>query len=91
LVQLIGDEINFPGIFLEIRIRDGSGADFVPTHGIGESLNRWWMDVLEDGMMSRYANYFDIDWHPAKEALYDRILLPVLGERYGIALKKGSL
>ena len=49
------------------------------------------MDVLEDGMMSRYANYFDIDWHPAKEALYDRILLPVLGERYGIALKKGSL
>ena len=92
LNPLIGDEMAFREYSSKIK-KYGMGQvlDFVPNHmGIGESLNRWWMDVLEDGMMSRYANYFDIDWHPAKVALYDRILLPVLGERYGIALEKGS-
>ncbi len=92
LNPLIGDEMAFREYSSKIKEYGmGQVLDFVPNHmGIGESLNRWWMDVLEDGMMSRYANYFDIDWHPAKEALYDRILLPVLGERYGIALEKGS-
>ncbi len=31
----------------------GQVLDFVPNHmGIGESLNLWWMDVLEDGRIS---------------------------------------
>src|SRR3954463_6190834 len=33
----------------------GQFLDFVPTHmGIGEPLNQWWMDVLENGPSSRY-------------------------------------
>ena len=26
--------------------------------------NAWWLDVLENGPASRYADFFDIDWHP---------------------------
>src|SRR5205085_5197207 len=34
----------------------GQIIDFVPNHmGIGEPLNQWWMDVLENGPSSPYA------------------------------------
>ena len=34
----------------------GQIVDFVPNHmGIGEPLNHWWMDVLENGPSSPYA------------------------------------
>src|ERR1041385_2659444 len=37
--------------------RMGQIVDFVPNHmGIGEPLNHWWMDVLENGPSSSYAN-----------------------------------
>ncbi len=70
----------------------GQLLDFVPNHmGIGESLNRWWMEVLEDGAASSYATYFDIDWNTGKEMLAERVLLPVLGDRYGKVLENGEL
>ncbi len=37
-----------------------------------------------------YASYFDIDWRPARAALSDRILLPILGDRYGKVLEDGG-
>ena len=69
----------------------GQVLDFVPNHmGIGGPLNTWWMDVLEDGRISPYARYFDIDWHPIKTVLSDRILLPILGDRYGKVLEEAG-
>ena len=57
--------------------------DIVPNHmGIG-AHNPWWMDVLENGPASLYADYFDIDWHPVNKELYGKVLLPILGEPYG--------
>lgn len=74
------------------RYKMGQLLDFVPNHmGISESLNRWWMDVLENGSTSAYASYFDIDWHPRKEALAEKVLLPILKERYGKVLENGEL
>ena len=36
--------------------------DIVPNHmGIGGSDNGWWLDILENGPASPYADYFDID------------------------------
>lgn len=70
----------------------GQLLDFVPNHmGIGESLNQWWMDVLENGPSSKYAPYFDIDWHPLKTDLHDKVLLPILGDQYGRVLERGEL
>src|SRR5438477_4853231 len=70
----------------------GQVLDFVPNHvGIADSLNTWWMDVLENGPSSRYAPYFDIDWHPLKSDLDDKVLLPILSDQYGRVLERGEL
>src|SRR5712671_181326 len=70
----------------------GQIVDFVPNHmGIGEPLNLWWMDVLENGPSSIYAPYFDIDWKPLKSDLQDKVLLPILGDQYGRVLERGEL
>src|SRR5439155_11472741 len=49
------------------------------------------MDVLENGPSSRYAPYFDIDWHPLKSDLRDKVLLPILSDQYGRILERGEL
>ena len=70
----------------------GQILDFVPNHmGIGEPLNHWWMDVLENGPSSAYAPYFDIEWHPLKSDLHEKVLLPILGDQYGRVLERGEL
>ena len=64
--------------------------DTVPNHMAASYENPWWMDVLENGRASTYANYFDIDWTPpaAKAAFLqeNRVLLPILGDLYGDVL-----
>ncbi len=66
--------------------------DIVPNHMYIESReNAWWMDVLENGPSSQYADFFDIDWHPAKRGLENKVLIPILGEQYGIALERQEL
>ena len=66
-------------------------VDFVPNHmGIG-SDNAWWLDVLEWGQDSPFAHYFDINWHPPRADLEGRVLLPVLGDQYGVILEQGEI
>ncbi len=69
--------------------------DIVPNHMAASSENPWWMDVLENGPSSEYARYFDIDWHPlARKSLFlqdNKVLLPVLGDRYGKVLENQEL
>jgi len=87
------------GEFAFIRFSDalrqhglGLLVDLVPNHmGIAGNRNRWWLDVLEHGAGSRYAHVFDIDWNPAKPELAGKVLLPVLGDQYGIVLERGEL
>ena len=63
--------------------------DIVPNHmAVGVADNLWWWDVLEHGAQSRFARYFDVDWDAAGD---DRILLPILGERYFDALEAGLI
>ncbi|MDR3670111.1 MAG: malto-oligosyltrehalose synthase [Holophaga sp.] len=70
----------------------GQIMDMVPNHmGIMGDDNRWWLDVLENGPASKFAAYFDIDWHPLAEELWLRVLLPVLGDTYGATLERGEL
>jgi (1->4)-alpha-D-glucan 1-alpha-D-glucosylmutase len=66
--------------------------DIVPNHmGVGGADNAWWLDVLEWGRASHYAEFFDIDWEPADPRLTNRILIPFLGSGYGICLDGGEL
>ncbi len=63
--------------------------DIVPNHmSIAGTDNAWWRDVLENGAASYYAPAFDVDWPETGD---NRVLLPVLGERYGRALTSGVL
>jgi (1->4)-alpha-D-glucan 1-alpha-D-glucosylmutase len=89
----IGTRAEYDAWICELQAHGmGQILDFVPNHmGIGESLNEWWMDVLENGPSSQYAPYFDIDWHPLKSDLRDKVLLPILGDQYGRVLERGEL
>jgi (1->4)-alpha-D-glucan 1-alpha-D-glucosylmutase len=70
----------------------GQILDIVPNHmGIMGSDNAWWLDVLENGEASAYAEFFDIDWYPLKDELQGKVLVPVLGDQYGTILDRGEL
>ena len=88
----IGSREDFDTMVAALKERDmGQIADFVPNHmGIIDPRNEWWMDVLENGPSSRFAQFFDIDWDPLKETLRNKVLLPVLGDQYGRVLERGE-
>ncbi len=70
----------------------GLMLDMVPNHmGVGAACNGWWMDVLENGPSSPYGTFFDIDWHPVKVELANKVLLPILEDQYGAVLESGKL
>lgn len=74
------------------RRKMGLLLDWVPNHmGVAIGQNRYWDHVLENGPSSLYADFFDIDWSPARRDLQDRVLLPLLGDQYGRVLERGEL
>jgi (1->4)-alpha-D-glucan 1-alpha-D-glucosylmutase len=93
LREELGGEAAFERFAAALRERQmGLLVDVVPNHmGIAQNRNAWWFDVLENGAASLYASYFDIDWQPVKAELADKVLLPILGEQYGVVLDKGEL
>jgi (1->4)-alpha-D-glucan 1-alpha-D-glucosylmutase len=79
---------------LEQRLKHynmGLLLDIVPNHMAASSDTPWWMDVLENGRSSEYADFFDINWPPPtreSSALREhKILLPILGDLYGNVLE----
>ena len=89
----IGTEEDYRAMIDELHRRDmGHLLDVVPNHmGITQQLNAWWQDVLENGPSSRYASFFDIDWDPLKVELRNKVLLPILGNQYGVVLENQEL
>ncbi len=89
----LGGEEGFARLAATLREHQlGLILDVVPNHmGIGDLRNAWWRDVLENGPSSVYAPYFDIDWDPVPPELYGKVLLPVLGDQYGVILERGEL
>jgi (1->4)-alpha-D-glucan 1-alpha-D-glucosylmutase len=89
----IGTPDQFAALAAALRERGMSQLlDVVPNHmGVGSNLNTWWNDVLENGPISPYASYFDIDWAPLQLELRNKVLLPILGDQYGRVLENGEL
>ncbi len=89
----IGTEEEYWAWIAALRERGmGHVLDLVPNHmGIARSANPWWMDVLENGPASRYAQFFDITWRPLKDELADKVLIPTLGDQYGAVLERHEL
>jgi (1->4)-alpha-D-glucan 1-alpha-D-glucosylmutase len=89
----IGTETDYQVFITALRDHGmGQLLDVVPNHmGIAASANVWWQDVLENGPSSHYATFFDIDWTPVKPELENTVLLPILGDQYGIVLENQEI
>ncbi len=89
----LGGEAGFDS-FVEELGRNGLEVlmDIVPNHMASAGrANPWWWDILRNGRASRYAGYFDINWEPAMSQFKGKVLLGVLGDRYGRELEAGHL
>ena len=89
----IGDAADFDAMVAALA-RHGMGQilDIVPNHmGIGRADNTWWLDVLEWGRASPYADYFDIGWNAPNPNLSGKLLLPFLGDHYGAVLEAAEM
>lgn len=89
----IGTREDYEHFVTELH-RHGMGqiVDIVPNHmAVMGSDNAWWLDVLENGEASDYAEFFDIDWTPIKDELQGKVLIPILGDQYGNELERGEL
>ncbi len=65
--------------------------DIVSNHmAVGGEHNRWWQDLLAWGRNSRYAEFFDIQWHSPDPLLRGQLLLPFLADDYGKVLQAGE-
>ncbi len=69
----------------------GQVLDIVPNHMAIGQCNTYWWDVLENGQSSRFATWFDIDWHSSEAKLQNKVLIPVLGDQYGRVLSAGEI
>ena len=93
LNQELGDQAAFDRM-VEVLKANGLRQilDLVPNHmGVGGADNPLWLDVLEWGTESTYAGWFDIDWQPDHIYLRGKLLVPFLGNQYGIELASGKL
>jgi (1->4)-alpha-D-glucan 1-alpha-D-glucosylmutase len=89
----LGGEDGFQALVHALRAQGlGLVLDIVPNHvAVGGGDNAWWLDVLENGQASRYADHFDIDWAPADRDLAGKVLAPFLGAPYAQALAAGDI
>lgn len=88
----LGEESDYLAWCEALAARDmGHIVDFVPNHLSASTHNPFWTDVLENGPASTWADTFDIEWHPPKSALENKVLLPILGAPYGEVLERGEL
>jgi len=89
----LGTEAAFDRLVATLHAHEmGLIVDIVPNHlGIMGNDNEWWLDVLENGPAAQSACNFDIDWHPLRASLRNRVLVPILGDSFGTVLERGEL
>ena len=84
----LGTETDLDALAQELRNHKmGLLLDIVPNHMAASHESQWWMDLLENGVCSPYAGFFDIDW----SAFDNTILLPILNRPYEEALENQEL
>jgi (1->4)-alpha-D-glucan 1-alpha-D-glucosylmutase len=89
----LGDESAFRQLTETLKAHKlGQILDFVPNHmGVGGADNPLWLNVLEWGPDAAHAGWFDIEWDPQRRYLHNKLLVPFLGDHYGIELERGAL
>jgi (1->4)-alpha-D-glucan 1-alpha-D-glucosylmutase len=87
----LGGEAAFRDMAAALRAQGvGIVLDIVPNHmAVGGSDNPYWLDLLEKGPDSGYADFFDVDF--AAPGLDGKILAPFLGASCRETLRGGEL
>ena len=87
----LGGEQGFVELAAALReVGIGLIVDIVPNHmAVGDGDNPYWLDLLEKGPDSLYADFFDVDFNAP--GLGGKILAPFLGVSYREALNKSEL
>jgi (1->4)-alpha-D-glucan 1-alpha-D-glucosylmutase len=65
--------------------------DFVPNHMAYSAENPLIRDIFENGSMSSYYSFFDIQWDHHDELMRAKVLAPFLGSLYGEVLENGEI
>jgi malto-oligosyltrehalose synthase/4-alpha-glucanotransferase len=63
--------------------------DIVPNHMAFDIANKWLWDVLEKGIDSEYASFFDIDWD--NDDAGQRLMIPFLSAPVDDLIRKGEI
>ena len=89
----LGGEAALERLVTELRAHKmGLIVDIVCNHmAVGKDDNPWWQEVLQWGLKSSYARYFDIQWNSPDPLLKGQLLLPFLGGNYGDVLAAGEI
>jgi len=65
--------------------------DIVPNHMAYDTDNKMLTDIFENGPLSKYYGYFDVDWDYPDISLKGKLLSPFLGEFYGEAIDQKKI
>jgi len=89
----LGGEDALLRLVAELRAHGmGLLLDIVSNHmAVGGDANPWWLDVLEWGPTSPYANFFDIQWRSHDPLMVGQLLVPFLRTDYGEVLGAGEI
>ncbi|RWU21521.1 malto-oligosyltrehalose synthase [Pseudomonas alkylphenolica] len=88
----LGGEPALERLVAALRLHNmGLILDIVSNHMAVGSDNPWWQDLLAWGRDSRYAEFFDIQWHSTDPLLEGQLLVPFLASDYGVSLQAGDL
>ncbi len=87
----LGGEDGFRAMAAALRATGvGIILDIVPNHmAVGGGDNPYWLDLLQNGRDSAYADFFDVDF--AAPGMDGKLLVPLLGASYRETLERGEL
>ena len=69
----------------------GLVVDIVPNHVGADAANPLWEELLAGGRSGPAGSTFDVDWDPPLPGAANKVILPVLGNPYGVVLHAGDL
>ena len=65
--------------------------DIVPNHLAYDGQNPILTGVFENGALSKYYSFFDVEWDHAYSSMKGRLLAPFLGKPFGESLQSGEI
>ncbi len=88
----IGDEEEFLELVRALGEKQmGWLQDIVPNHMAYDGKNPLLAGVFENGALSRFYSFFDVEWDHAYTGMKGRLLAPFLGKPYGQSLESGEI